>query len=124
MPKKPFYDFYAQKEQCSTKLLRKAGEEDRLTPQVIKLVTREEIEKVAKLMRIELDDHAVHIDRVQKMIEYFDVLDKAGIESEEFDVQEKSITELREDKHIPFDEKLIEKLKSFKGTYIRAPKMV
>ncbi len=68
---------------------------------MIKLVTREEIEKVAKLMRIELDDHAVHIDRVQKMIEYFDVLDKAGIESEEFDVQEKSITELREDKHIP-----------------------
>ena len=88
------------------------------------MVTREEIEKVAKLMRIELDDHAVHIDRVQKMIEYFDVLDKAGIESEEFDVQEKSITELREDKHIPFDEKLIEKLKSFKGTYISAPKMV
>jgi aspartyl-tRNA(Asn)/glutamyl-tRNA(Gln) amidotransferase subunit C len=91
---------------------------------VIKLVTREEIEKVAKLMRIELDDHTVHIDRVQKMIEYFDVLDNAGIESEEFDVQEKSITELREDEHIPFDEKLIEKLKSFKGTYVRAPKMV
>ncbi len=75
-------------------------------------------------MRIELDDHVVHIDRVQKMIEFFDVLDKAGIESEEFDVQEKPITELREDKHIPFDEKLIEKLKSFKGTYVRAPKMV
>ena len=88
------------------------------------MVTREEIEKVAKLMRIELDDHTVHIDRVQKMIQYFDVLDKAGIESEEFDVQEKSITELREDEHIPFDEKLIEKLKSFKGTYVRAPKMV
>lgn len=89
-----------------------------------KLVTREEIEKVAKLMRIELDDHTVHIDRVQKMIEYFDILDKAGIESEEFDVQEKSINELREDEHIPYDEKLIEKLKSFKGTYVRAPKMV
>ena len=89
-----------------------------------KLVTREEVEKVAKLMRIELDDHTVHIDRVQKMIEYFDILDKAGIESEEFDVQEKSINELREDKHIPYDEKLIENLKSFKGTYVRAPKMV
>lgn len=88
------------------------------------LVTKEEIEKVAKLMRIELDDHAVHIDRVQKMIEYFDILDKAGIESEEFNVREKLITELREDKHIPYDEKLIEKLKNFKGNYIRAPKMV
>jgi aspartyl-tRNA(Asn)/glutamyl-tRNA(Gln) amidotransferase subunit C len=88
------------------------------------MVSREEIEKVAKLMRIELDDHTVHIDRVQKMIEYFDILDKAGVESEELDVHEKSISELREDKHIPFDEKLIEKLKNFKGTYVRAPKMV
>ena len=89
-----------------------------------KLVSREEIEKVAKLMRIELDDHTVHIDRVQKMIEYFDILDKAGIESEEFDVQEKSINELREDEYIPFDEKLIEMLKSFRENYVRAPKMV
>jgi aspartyl-tRNA(Asn)/glutamyl-tRNA(Gln) amidotransferase subunit C len=88
------------------------------------LVTREEIEKVAKLMRIELDDHTVHIDRVQKMIAYFDVLDTAGIESEDFDVQEKSINELREDKYIPYDDKLIEKLKNFKGTYVRAPKMI
>ena len=75
-------------------------------------------------MRIELDDHTVHIDRVQKMIEYFDILDKAGIESEEFDVQEKSIKKLREDEHISYDEKLIEKLKNFKGNYVRAPKMV
>ncbi len=62
------------------------------------LESKEEIKHVAKLMRIELDDHVVHIDRVQKMIEYFGILDKAGIESEEFDVQEKSINELREDK--------------------------
>ena len=88
------------------------------------MVTREEIEKVAKLMRIELDDHTVHIDRVQKMIEYFGILDKAGIESGEFDVQEKSIKELREDEHISYDEKLIKKLKNFKGNYVRAPKMV
>ncbi len=88
------------------------------------LVSKEEIEHVAKLMRIELDDHVVHVDRVQKMIEYFDILDKAGIESEEFDVQEKSINDLREDKYVPYGEKLIEKLKNFKGTYVRAPKMV
>jgi len=88
------------------------------------LVSKEEIEHVAKLMRIELDDHVVHVDRVQKMIEYFDILDKAGVESEEFDIQEKSINALREDKYVPYDEKLIEKLKNFKGTYVRAPKMV
>ncbi len=88
------------------------------------LVSKEEIENVAKLMRIELDDHIVHVDRVQKMIEYFDILDKAGVESEELDVQEKPITKLREDKHIPYDEKLIEALKNYKENYVRAPKMV
>ena len=36
------------------------------------MVSKEEIERVAKLMRIEIDDHVVHVDRVQKMIEYFD----------------------------------------------------
>ena len=91
---------------------------------MISLVSKEEIENVAKLMRIDLDDHVVHIDRVQKMIEYFDILDKAGVESEEFDVQEKSITKLREDKYIPYDEKLIEALKNYKENYVRAPKMV
>jgi len=88
------------------------------------MVTKEEIEHVANLMRIELDDHTVHIDRVQKMIDYFDILDKAGIEDEEFTVQELSITKLREDKHIPFDEKLIDHLKNYKGKHVRAPKMV
>ena len=45
------------------------------------MVSKEEIEHVAKLMRIEVDDHIVHIDRVQKMIAYFDILDKANVES-------------------------------------------
>ncbi len=88
------------------------------------MVTKEEIERVANLMRIELDDHTVHIDRVQKMIDYFDILDKAGIEDEEFTVQELPITKLRDDKHIPFDEKLIDHLKNYKDRHVRAPKMV
>ncbi len=89
-----------------------------------KLVSKEEIERVAKLMRIEVDDHVVHIERVQKMIEYFDILDKAGIESEELIVQEQKFEDLREDKHIPYNEKLIDKLKNYKNSYVRAPKMV
>src|SRR3972149_2387492 len=32
------------------------------------MVSKEEIEHVAKLMRIEIDDHVVHIDRIQKFI--------------------------------------------------------
>ena len=87
------------------------------------MVSREEIEHVAKLMRIEIDDPTIY-ERVDKMIGYFDILDSAGVESEEISVQEIPITNLREDKHIPFDEKLIKKLNSYKGTYVRAPKMV
>lgn len=87
------------------------------------MVSREEIEHVAKLMRIEIDDPTIY-ERVDKMIGYFDILDSAGVESEEIDVQEIPIINLREDKYIPFDEKLIEKLNHYKGTYVRAPKMV
>ena len=47
------------------------------------LVTKEEIIDVAKLMKIELEDHSQHMKRVQKMLEYFDILDKANIESDE-----------------------------------------
>lgn len=74
-------------------------------------------------MRIEIDDPTIY-ERVDKMIGYFDILDSAGVESEEISVREISITHLREDKYIPFDEKLIEKLNHYKGTYVRAPKMV
>jgi len=88
------------------------------------MVSKEEVERVAKLMKIDLDDHLVHVDRVQKMIEYFNILDEAGVESEELIVQEKPISDLREDKYIPYDEKLIKKLKNFRENYIRAPKMV
>ncbi len=88
------------------------------------MVSKEEVERVAKLMKIDLDDHLVHVDRIQKMIEYFNILDDAGIESEELTVQKKLISALREDKYIPYDEKLIKKLKNFRDNYIRAPKMV
>ena len=55
--------------------------------------------------------------------DYFDILDSAGVDDEEISMPEISIANLREDKHIPFDEKLIEKLNHYKGTYVRAPKM-
>lgn len=87
------------------------------------MVSQKEIEHVAKLMRIELDDPTIY-QRIEKMIGYFDILDSAGVESEEISFREISLTNLREDKYIPFDEKLIEKLNHYKGTYVRAPKMV
>jgi aspartyl-tRNA(Asn)/glutamyl-tRNA(Gln) amidotransferase subunit C len=87
------------------------------------MVSQKEIEHVAKLMRIELVDPTIY-ERVDKMLGYFDILDSAGVESEEISMREIPLTSLREDKYIPFDEKLIEKLNHYKGTYVRAPKMV
>ena len=87
------------------------------------MVTEEEIEHVSRLMKIDVDDHAEYVDKVHAMINYFDILDSAGVESEEISMQEISITNLREDKYIPFNEKLIDKLNHYKGTYVRAPKM-
>jgi aspartyl-tRNA(Asn)/glutamyl-tRNA(Gln) amidotransferase subunit C len=90
---------------------------------VIHLVTKEDIEHVAKLMRIDIDSTDEYFERIQKIMNYFDILDKADIESEEIPVQEVTINELREDKFIPFESKLITNLKNYKGTFVRAPKM-
>jgi len=87
------------------------------------MVTEEEIQYVSKLMKIDVHDHREYVDKVQTMINYFDILDSAGVESEEIPMQEMPISNLREDKYIPFDDKLIEKLNNYKGTYVRAPKM-
>ena len=87
------------------------------------MVDEQEIIKVAKLMKIDLDDHSEHVGRVKKMLEYFDILDQIDLSSEEIISQQKSLIDLRKDKFIPNDEKLIESLKNFREHYVRAPKM-
>tara|TARA_Y100000310_G_scaffold189255_1_gene189214 strand:- start:203 stop:478 length:276 start_codon:yes stop_codon:yes gene_type:complete len=87
------------------------------------LITEEEIAQVAKLMKIELEDHSEHVIRVKKMLEYFDILDKANVESEEIIVHETDMDKLRDDKHIPYDEELLEFLKIYKEKYVKAPKL-
>ena len=87
------------------------------------MVTVEEIEHVSKLMKIDIDDHSEYLEKVKKMISYFDILDSAGVESEEISMPEISIEDLRKDEFIPFEDKLIEKMNHYKGTYVHAPKM-
>ncbi len=87
------------------------------------MVSEDEIGNVAKLMRIEIEDHSVHIKRVQKMLEYFDILDQADIQSVELLVQETDLEKLRTDNHIPYDKNLIDFLKTYKEKYVKAPKM-
>ena len=52
------------------------------------MVTVEEIEHVSKLMKIDVDDHSEYLEKVQTMISYFDILDSAGVESEEISMPE------------------------------------
>ena len=87
------------------------------------MVTVEEIEHVSKLMKIDIDDHSEYLEKVKKMISYFDILDSAAVESEEISMPEISIESLRKDEFIPFEDKLIEKMNHYKGTYVHAPKM-
>ena len=74
-------------------------------------------------MKIDLEDHSAHIKRVQKMLEYFDILDKANVESEEITVQETELDKLRNDKYTPYDKNLLKFLKSYQGKYVKAPKL-
>ena len=87
------------------------------------LVTEEEISDVAKLMKIDLEDHNSHIKRVQKMLEYFDILDNANVESEEIIVQETDLGKLRDDKYNQYDKNLLKFLKSYQEKYVKAPKL-
>lgn len=88
------------------------------------MVSKEEIEQVTKLMKIDVHDHKEFIDKVHAMINYFDILDSAGVQDEEIVMNDVSLSSLRDDKHIPYQDKLIERLNHYKGTYVRAPKMV
>lgn len=74
-------------------------------------------------MRIDIENSDEYFERVQKVLSYFDILDKANIEGEEVPVQQVKIDDLRDDKHIAFDDSLIQQLKNYKGSYVRAPKM-
>ena len=87
------------------------------------LVTKEEITRVAKLMKIELEDHNEHVTRVQKMLEYFDILDKADVESENLKPLETDIDKLRDDRYVQYDKELLKFLKIYKEKYVKAPKL-
>ena len=80
--------------------------------------------RVAKLMRIRIDDEKEHVKRVQKILEYFDTLDAANVESENLESNSMSVEDLRDDVHSKFKGSLIDQIKNYQGTHVRAPKMI
>ena len=87
------------------------------------MVTKEDIEHIAKLMRIDVENSDEYFERLNKILGYFDILDKADIEGEDIPVQEVTIGDLRDDKYEKFDDSLIQQLKNYRGSYVKAPKM-
>ena len=88
------------------------------------MVKRQEIERLGDLIKIELKNPEKYVKQVEQIINYFESLDKLEISSDKILTQELTLDKLREDKYIPYDEKLVEKLKHAKENFVKAPKMI
>jgi aspartyl-tRNA(Asn)/glutamyl-tRNA(Gln) amidotransferase subunit C len=88
------------------------------------MVDKKEIEHLSDLVKIEIGDPQKYILQVEQILNYFERLDKVDITTEDLLRQELSLDDLREDKFVPYEENLIEKLKKTKENFVRAPKMV
>jgi len=88
------------------------------------MVKRQEIERLGDLIKIEIKNPEKYVKQVEQIINYFERLDKLEITSDKILTQELTLEKLRDDKYIPFDEKLVEKLKHTKENFVKAPKMI
>ncbi|MGI0041996.1 MAG: hypothetical protein ACRD94_08555, partial [Nitrosopumilaceae archaeon] len=71
------------------------------------MVKRQEIERLGDLIKIELKNPEKYVKQVEQIINYFESLDKLEISSDKILTQELTLDKLREDKYIPYDEKLV-----------------
>jgi len=88
------------------------------------MVDRKEIEHLSNLIKIEISDPQKYITQVEKILNYFELLDKVEIKTDDLLGQELTLDKLRDDKFVPFEDKLVESLKKTKENFVRAPKMV
>ena len=88
------------------------------------MVDKKEIEHLSDLVKIEIKDPKKYILQVEQILNYFERLDNVEVTTEDLLRQELTLDDLREDKFVPYDDNLIEKLKKTKENFVRAPKMV
>lgn len=86
------------------------------------MVTEEEITRVAAMMRIEVDDRREYVEKIQEMLDYFDILDSAGVDDEEIISRVVGLDHLRRDEHVPSSDDLRYAARS-EGGHIRAPRL-
>ena len=87
------------------------------------MVDRKEIEHLSDLIKIEIKDPQKYILQVEQILNYFERLDKVET-TEDLLRQELTLDDLRDDKFVPYEDNLIEKLKKNRENFVRAPKMV
>jgi aspartyl-tRNA(Asn)/glutamyl-tRNA(Gln) amidotransferase subunit C len=88
------------------------------------MVDRKEIEHLSDLIKIEIKDPQKYIVQVEQILNYFERLDKIEVTTGDVLRQELTLDKLREDKFLPYEGNIIEKLKKTKENFVRAPKMV
>lgn len=91
------------------------------------MVDRKEVEHLGDLIKVEIQDPEKYIHQVDKILNYFDSLDKVEFETDKILRKEISYDDLREDKHERFSvegKSLIDYLKKDQNNFVRAPKMI
>ena len=88
------------------------------------MVDKKEIEHLSDLVKIVIKDPQKYIAQVEQILNYFERLDNVEITTEDLLRQELTLDNLREDKFVPYEDNLIEKLKKTRENFVRAPKMV
>lgn len=87
------------------------------------MITKLDIKKIARSMKIEIDNVDQYVDDIEKVIQYFNILDKINVNSITIKLIETTIENLREDEYIEYQNKLIHKLKNY-NNFIRSPKLI
>ena len=87
------------------------------------MITQDEIRAIAKAMRIDIGDYGEHVEKIQKMIDYFSILDSASLPDSLEHGQKVGIGSLREDVHVPGDSGMPGGLKFGGGAHMRSPSL-
>lgn len=87
------------------------------------MITSDEIKRVARLMRIELNDYDENTAKIQKMIEYFDHLDAVDYPDSFKRRLTVSLDSLRKDVSEASDSNVASSLKFRGGEHMHSPKL-
>lgn len=87
------------------------------------MITIDEIKKIAKLMKIDLEDYGEHVEKIQTMIGYFERLDTVELPDTFRRGLTVEIDSLRDDTPEPSGFDVGPGLKFRGGEHVRSPKL-